>query len=146
MDGRGLEITGSGAVSGTGVTFYIAPTVTGMASHHHLAPDKAVHFAGSANIELSAATWGDYKDVLIWQDGAASSDLDLVFNGGADMELNGVLYAPNNHLRFAGNGDPGGATSIVARTVFFTGNANMGSNPLTKTFGPGGGGGITLVR
>ncbi len=62
------------------------------------------------------------------------------------MALDGVLYAPNNHIRFAGNGDPGGATSIVARTVEFTGNANLGSNPLTKTFGPGGASGISLVQ
>ncbi len=60
--------------------------------------------------------------------------------------LNGVLYFPNNHVQFAGNGDPGGATSIVARTVYFTGNANLGSNPSTKTFGPGGGSGISLVQ
>ena len=38
------------------------------------------------------------------------------------------------------------ATSIVARTVTFTGNANLGSNPLTKTFSPGGGSGISLVQ
>jgi Flp pilus assembly protein TadG len=146
IDGRGLEISGSGLVEGNGVTFYIAPTVTGIASHHHWAPDKAVHFAGSANIQLSAPTSGDYKDVLIWQDVAVSSDLDLVFNGGADMALDGVLYAPNNLIRFAGNSDPGGATSIVAGRVYFTGNANMGSNPETALFGPGGAGGISLVQ
>ncbi len=44
------------------------------------------------------------------------------------------------------NGDPGGATSIVARTVEFTGNANLGSNPLTKTFGAGGTSKFSLVQ
>ncbi len=111
-----------------------------------LGPAKTVHFAGSANITLSAQDSGAYKDVLIYQDPATPSDRDLVFNGGADLDLSGVLYAPNNHIRFAGNGDPGGATSIVARTVYFTGNANLGSNPLTRTFGPGGASGISLVQ
>ena len=40
------------------------------------------------------------------------------------MELNGVLYFPNTVVYFDGNGDPGGATSIIGRTVTFTGNAN----------------------
>ncbi|MEE9296253.1 MAG: TadG family pilus assembly protein [Phycisphaerae bacterium] len=146
VGGEGLEISGSGAVTGDEVMFYIAPTATGIPFHHHQGPGKTVHFAGSANITLSAPTSGDYKDVLIWQDAGVSSDLELVFNGGADMELNGVLYAPNHQLRFAGNGDPGGATSIVARTVELTGNANFGSNPETALFGPGGAGGISLVQ
>ena len=145
VDGRGLEIDGSGIVEGSGVTFYIAPTA-GIPFHHHQGPGKTVHFAGSAIITLSAPDSGAYKDVLIYQDPATPNDLGLVFNGGADMELNGVLYAPNNPLRFAGNGDPGGATSIVARTVYITGNANFGSNPETKTFGPGGASGISLVQ
>ncbi len=146
VGGRGLEITGSGAVTGDEVMFYIEPTAV-VPFHHHQGPGKTVHFAGSANITLSAPNSGDYKDVLIYQDPATPSDRELVFNGGADMELNGVLYAPNNPIRFAGNGDPGGATSIVARTVEFTGNANLGSNPETTMFGPGGvAGGISLVQ
>ncbi len=84
--------------------------------------------------------------MLIYRDPATPSDRDLVFNGGADLELNGVLYAPNNLVRFAGNGDPGGATSIVARMVYITGNANFGSNPETALFGPGGANGISLVQ
>ena len=84
--------------------------------------------------------------MLFYQDGNTPNNFVNKFNGGADMELDGVLYAPNNNISFSGNGDPGGATSIVARTVTFTGNANLGSNPLTKTFGAGGAGGISLVQ
>ncbi len=145
VDGRGLEIVGSGIVEGNGVTFYLPPTVTGIPAKGKSAP-KSVHIAGSATVTLSAPTSGDYEDILFYQDANAPSDLVAQFNGGADMELNGVLYFPNNPVRFSGNGDPGGATSIVARTVYFTGNANMGSNPLTKTFGGGGASGISLVQ
>ncbi len=133
-------------MTGDGVMFYLLPTTTGIPFHHHQGPGKTVHFAGSADITLSAQTSGDYKDVLIWQDAATPNDLLIVFNGGPDLELNGVVYAPNNPVRFAGNGDPGGATSIVARTVYITGNANFGSNPETALFGPGGGSGISLVQ
>ena len=145
VGGSGLEIDGSGAVTGDEVMFYLQPTAV-IPFHHHRGPGKTVHFAGSANITLSAPDSGAYKDVLIYQDPATPSDRDLVFSGGANLELNGVLYAPNNLIRFAGNGDPGGATSIVARTAYFTGNANFGSNPATKMFGPGGASGISLVQ
>jgi hypothetical protein len=143
IKGRGLEIVGSGLVTGDEVMFYLDPTTAGIPDTN---PPKSVHLAGSAQITLSAPTSGDYEDVLMYQDPNSPSDLINVFNGGADMELNGALYFPSNQVRFAGNGDPGGATSIVARTMNFTGNANLGSNPLTKTFGAGGAGGISLVR
>ncbi len=146
IGGRGMEIAGSGTVTGDEVMFYLLPTTTGIPVHHHLGPAKIIHFAGAANITLSAPTSGDYEGVLFYQDPATPSDLLVVFNGGADMELNGVLYFPNNPVRFAGNGDPGGATSIVARTVEITGNANFGSNPETVLFGPNGGSGISLVQ
>ena len=145
VDGRGLEITGSGAVTGDEVTFYLPPTVTGIPGQGKQ-PAKSLHIAGSATVTLSAPTSGDYEDILFYQDVNTPSDIIAQFNGGASMELNGVLYFPNNPVKFSGNGDPGGATSIVARTVEFTGNANLGSNPLTRTFGPGGAGGISLVQ
>ena len=142
LKGAGLSITGNGTVTGDEVMFYVDPTTTG------ILPDalQSVHLAGTADITLSAPTSGDYEDVLFYQDASSPPDLIAVFNGSADTALNGVLYFPNNPVRFSGNGDPGGATSIVARTVTFTGNANLGSNPATKTFGPGGANGISLVQ
>ncbi len=143
IDGRGLEITGGGVVNGTGVTFYLAPTITGIPS----AFTETLNFAGGGQITLSAPTSGEYENILFYQDANAPAHFANVFNGGVTMELNGVLYFPVNHVRFAGNGDPGGATSIVANTVYFTGNANLGSNPLTTTFGPNGmSSGISLVQ
>ncbi len=68
-----------------------------------------------------------------------------MFNGGADTTLDGVLYFPNNPVEFSGNADPGGAVSIIGRTVKFTGNSNLGSNPDTRLFGSGGAGGGSLV-
>jgi len=143
VGGRGLEIEGSVVVTGDEVMFYLQPTVTGVTVG---SVTTSLHLAGTADITLSAPDSGDYQDVLFYQDPATPDDFINTFNGGADLELNGVLYFPNNHVRFAGNGDPGGATSIVARTVFITGNANFGSNPETVMFGPGGAGSISLVQ
>ncbi len=127
IDGRGLEITGNGVVTGDEVTFYLAPTITGIEP----AFTTTLHIAGSGSVTLSAPTSGEYENILFYQDVNTPHGLNNKFNGGADMELNGVLC---------------GATSIVARTVYFTGNANLGSNPLTTTFGPNGGSGISLVQ
>ncbi len=141
IKGDGLSITGNATVTGDEVMFYISPDVIGI-------PDtnQSVHFAGTADIQLSAPISGDYKDVLFYQDANSPGNLVAKFNGGANTELNGILYAPNNGIEFAGNGDPGGATSIIGKTVKFTGNANLGSNPDTVLFGAGGVGGISLVQ
>ena len=136
---------GNATVTGDEVMFYFSPDITGVPGQGQ-APATTVHLAGTADITLSAPTSGEYKDVLFYQDGNTPDHFTNVFNGNADTELNGVLYFPNNNVSFSGNGDPGGATSIVARTVNFTGNANLGSNPATKTFGPGGASGISLVQ
>ena len=109
-------------------------------------PPKSAHLAGAADITLSAPTSGDYKDVLFYPDANTPSDLINVFDGSADTELYGVLYFPNSSVRFSGNGDPGGATSIVARTVYISGNASFGSNSETALFGLGGAGRISLVQ
>lgn len=143
IKGDGLSITGNSIVTGDEVMFYLSPDITGIPGTD---PPQTIHLAGTTQITLSAPTSGEYEDVLFYQDGNTPDNFVNKFNGGADMELNGVLYAPNNNISFSGNGDPGGATSIVARTVTFTGNANLGSNPLTKTFSPGGGSGISLVQ
>jgi hypothetical protein len=106
----------------------------------------SVHLAGTADISLSAPTSGDYKDVLFYQDSDAPDSLVAKFNGSADSELNGILYFPNNPVEFSGNADPGGAISIIGRTVKFTGNTNLGGNPDTRLFGSGWSNGISLVQ
>ncbi len=143
IKGDGLSITGNAIVTGDEVMFYFSPDITGIPGTD---PPQTIHMAGTTDITLSAPTSGEYEDVLFYQDGNTPDNFVNKFNGGADTELNGVLYFPNNPVEFSGNGDPGGATSIIGRTVKFTGNANLGSNPLTKTFGPGGASGISLVQ
>ncbi len=143
IKGDGLSITGNPIVTGDEVMFYFSPDITGIPDTN---PATTVHLAGTADITLSAPTSGDYKDVLFYQDGNTPDNFINKFNGGADLELNGVLYFPNNIVHFSGNGDPGGATSIIGRMVKFSGNANLGTNPDTRTFGPNGVNGISLVQ
>ncbi len=123
--------------------FYIDPTATGIPGS---SPPKTVSFSGGPNITFSAPTSGVYEDILIYQDAGTPANYVNKFNGNANTELDGVLYFPGTEVQFSGNGDPGGATSIIGRMVTFTGNANLGSNPETRTFGAGGASGISLVQ
>ncbi len=142
IKGEGLSITGNPIVTGDEVIFYLSPDLIGIPP----APTQSVHLAGTADIQLSAPTSGDYEDVLFYQDANAPDNLVAKFNGSADSLLNGIFYFPNNPVAFSGNADPGGAISIIGRTVKFTGNANLGGNPDTRLFGSGGSTGISLVQ
>lgn len=143
LKGEGLRISGNGDVTGDEVMFYIDPTATGISGS---SPPKTVSLAGGPNIAFSAPTSGVYEDILFFQDAATPANYINKFNGNAVTELNGILYFPSTEVQFSGNGDPGGATSIIARMVTFSGNANLGSNPATKTFGAGSASGISLVQ
>ena len=122
--------------------FYFSPDITGTAAD----PMKSIHIAGTADVQFSAPDSGMYEDVLFYQDANTPDHFVNVFNGGADTTFDGIIYTPNNAIEFSGNADPGGAVSIIGRTVKFTGNANLGSNPDTVLFGPGGANGISLVQ
>ena len=73
-----------------------------------------------------------------------------LFTGGANMELSGVIYTPSTNVKFAGNTEGGGSsyTSIIARTVQFTGTSYLGQDPSAAgfSFGGIGAGGISLVQ
>ena len=143
LKGRGLEIGGNGDVTGDGVMFYIDPTATGIPGS---SPPKTISLAGGPNITFSAPTSGVYEDVLFFQDSATPANYVNKFNGNAITELNGILYFPSTEVQFSGNGDPGGATSIIGRMVTFTGNASLGGNAGTRLFGGDGASGISLVQ
>ena len=88
--------------------------------------------------------------VLFYQDRFTPTDILHVMEGGATMELTGVLYSPNAGVKYAGNTEAGGSsyTSIIARTVEFTGTSYLGQDPTAAGFSIGsiGAGDISLVQ
>jgi len=130
VGGVGLHIQGNSEVDGDGVMFYFPDDVTGD-DPPGPAPPRSLYIAGSTEIDLSAPTSGDYTSILFYHDQNVDPDLQLVLQGGADMELEGVIYAKNNHMRFAGgSGGIDGWTVLAVDTLEFTGNSNIsGSNP-----------------
>lgn len=121
IGGEGLHIQGNCDVTGDEVTFYFPDTVTG----YDPGP-SALYIAGTADVQLSAPTTGDYQGLLFYLDQNIDPDLDIILQGGADMELEGVIYGINNHMRFAGGSDGiDGWVVIVVDTIEFTGNSNI---------------------
>lgn len=122
IGGQGLQIQGNSVITGDEVSFYFPPTVTGSPT----SPPRSLYIAGTTEVHLSAPTTGDYQSVLFYNDPGVSSNIEMWLQGGSDMDLTGVIYAPNNHLRFAGGTNGvGGWTVLATDTLEFTGNSNV---------------------
>ena len=65
--------------------------------------------------------------VLFYQDRNSPSNINHNFTGQASVSLEGILYFPNQDLKFAGGSTTNPVPAIiVANTVEFTGNTNTG--------------------
>ena len=118
IDGN-LSLTGSGAVTGSNVTFYITgkTSVTG------------------GTLNLSAPTSGAYNSILIFQ--SRSSSENLKFSGMSGSTLNGIVYAPTANLTFTGSSAGTNYNiSLVANTVSFSGQSTLNNYSLINGSSP----------
>lgn len=132
MDGQGLQIQGNSVVTGDEVSFYFPSSVTGY-DPPGPTPPRSIYIAGTTSVQLSAPTSGDYQGVLFYHDPTANPNIQLVMEGGSDMDLTGIIYAKNNHARFAGGTTGVDSWVVIAvDTLEFAGNSNIsGSMPPT---------------
>jgi Putative Flp pilus-assembly TadE/G-like len=130
LNGQGLQIQGNSVVTGDEVSFYFPDTVTGY-DPPGPTPPRSLYVAGTTDVHLTAPTSGDYQSILFYNDPNVAPNIEMWVQGGANMDLTGVIYASNNHLRFAGgSGGVGGWTVLAVDTLEFTGNSNIsGSAP-----------------
>ena len=114
LDSTAMTITSNATVTGSDVTFYLTENST---------QGTNISVAANASVTLSAPTGGDLPGVLFYQDRNSPADISHSFTGQSSMNLEGILYFPNQNLKFAGGGaiDPV-STVIVADTIDFTGN------------------------
>ncbi|MEF2554278.1 TadE/TadG family type IV pilus assembly protein [Aurantimonas sp. A2-1-M11] len=86
---------------------------------------------GQASINITAPTSGPGAGFAIYKIGEQRK-----FAGGVELDLAGVLYAPQADLEFLGSSALGGSDCVrlIANTITFT-----GSNSFTSDCGPGGG-------
>ena len=139
LDGVGMQITGNTRVQGNEVTFYFPPTVTGVTPPGPPGPPNSILIAGTTDVELRAPTSGYYEGILFYQDRNAPSNMQNLFTGGAEMELEGLFYFPNTDVKFAGNSSAEGSDwiSIIARTVEFVGTSNLYQDLSEVAYSPG---------
>ncbi len=117
MNGGGLRISGQATVSGVEVSFYLT---------ENSGTSDSITINGGAVVSFSAASDGPLPGILFYQNRNAPSNVTHRFNGGAEMNLDGTLYFPNQDLQFAGGSDlQNSAAVIIADTVKFTGNTEV---------------------
>ena len=137
LDGAGMSFSG-GEINGADVSFYLTAD-SGQGDSISISADSLV--------DLTAPWDGQNPGVLFYQDRDSPANIAHSFTGGANMNVEGILYFPNQDLKFAGGTaiDPV-TTLIVADTIEFTGNTEVddfdgsaiAANPLLIT--------VTLVE
>lgn len=82
-----------------------------------------IDVSGGAATDLTAPGTGSTSGVVIMRDGPPSSDSKL--EGGSSMALNGAIYMPQSHIRFAGANSATGCLQLVVQSVEFAGDPNF---------------------
>ena len=107
-----LKINANAAISGTGVTIFMAGSNT-------------VSINGNATVTLSAPTSGTYSGVLFYGDRAGTS-ASSTFNGTASSLLTGAIYFPRQQVSYLGNfSGQSGCTQVIADTIQWSGNSTI---------------------
>jgi Flp pilus assembly protein TadG len=123
--GGGFTQTGSGNMSGTGVTFYSTQDpsfTTGAGAYNNF------DFAGSGSWSFSGPTSGSYKNIIWWQDKNAPNDTTRRFNKSGSGNLgNGIVYLPNAKLNLTGSGNIG-SVQIIVDALDAAGSGNLTVN------------------
>ena len=126
IDGGDFSVTGSGSLSGEGVTFIL----TGSGSDY-----AQLNISGSRSVSFTSPLEGeDWAGITFFQDRDApqANNLQNKIVGTSDIALNGAVYFPSQGLWFGGDNSMTGGTDpctrLIARTVTFSGNPAFGNN------------------
>jgi hypothetical protein len=112
VHGEVIEQAGS-----TGVTLYLGPG-TGNAD--------VLNFAADATVTLSAPTTGDYANLLIYVDEAATGNVTHNLTSDATSSLGGLIYIPSQDVDFSGSSGTE-TVMLIADEITLSGNANFGN-------------------
>ena len=118
LDGVGLTINGASNVYGDGTSFYLS-------QKGGVADDITI--SGGATVILSAPSDGPLPGILFYHDRNGSGNIVHNLTGGANMQLNGIIYFPTTDLKFTGGAELSESASIIiADEVTFTGDVHLG--------------------
>ncbi len=125
IDGGDFTADGGSTLFGEGVTFILTADVASEVGNLKL--------TGGVTVELSAPTDEDdpYAGILFYQDRAAESfqGNQVIGNdmlGGADTNLQGAVYFPNQEVKYSGGASAGdGCLQLVSRKISFSANSSI---------------------
>jgi Flp pilus assembly protein TadG len=115
-----FDISGSGALSGSGVTIILTGSSASSVGN--------IDLTGSRTVNMSAPTSGSYSGMLFYQSRSASSSGTNKITGSTNFNITGAVYTPNRKLDFSGSS--GGGTNcvqLIADTIEFTGSSGGNS-------------------
>lgn len=106
VTGVGITFSGSGTVSGTGVTFYVS------------GPGGTVHLHNSQRFNLAAPTADPYAGILFYQDAGNANPATIDAAGGS--KLQGAFYFPGAALTVNGGAAGADYMIFVAQSMEFS--------------------------
>ena len=116
LDQAGLLVNG-GQVDGENVSFYIT---------ENSGNSDNLQIIGQSVVNLSAPWDGQNAGVLFHQDRNSPTNITHTFAGQTNINLEGILYFPNQRIKFAGGSTNDPVSSlIVADTIEFTGDTEV---------------------
>ncbi len=120
LQGGGLSVGGSAALTGTGVMIFNTlsnyPTETGTCG--------SVSLSGTGNLTLSGPTTGYYQGMLIYQDPTCAAALTISGNGTINSP-GGTVYVPKGSVTIAGVGNMTISGQVVADRISIGNNGTL---------------------
>lgn len=118
LDNGGLIVSGGAKLTGDGVTIFLTSS-TGSAF-------GKVVFSGSSIVKVSAPTSGSTAGLAIFGSRSMPVGTKFDFSGGANMNIDGFIYAPRAFLNWSGGSSVStDCTAVIADTVQFSGEARF---------------------
>jgi Flp pilus assembly protein TadG len=115
LNGGGLQVSGNGSLSGSGVMIYN----TGGSSA------GAINISGNGTINLTPPTSGPYQGISIFQDRSVTQTVQLSGNGS--VQVTGAVYAAAATIQLSGNASSGSTVGggFIAARVTASGNGQF---------------------
>jgi hypothetical protein len=107
----GFSMTGSGSLTGSGITFYLA------------APTGSASLSGSGALNVSAPTSGTYNGILFFEDPSDSHAMTITGSGSSNIQ--GIFYAPSAALSMTGSSGANISADLVVGSLSMTGSSNF---------------------
>jgi len=117
LNGAGLDIGAQATAEGNGVSFYLTEN----------SGNNNITITAGATVSFVAATDGPLPGILFYHDRNSPGNVTHNLTGGSTMAIEGIIYLPNQNISYNGGTTFNATASIlIAQTITFTGQSNLG--------------------